>query len=240
MSSTSNIQEEARNAAHAAKFLEVEKIRRLPRPPQEDVLDVIFPHHDREEWVADWGLTGGEVDILLGADMIHLFPKLDYTVEKLSLYMRFLTKRYIVMGQLPDNALEEQLQVIRRFSKEHSGAGRRLINLPRLGYTPTQPPRRRASPGTALRGPGGRGASSDNPAVSGTALGQAFMASSAPAVPIRPAPPPTDVPPTIVRRLPPSQRPPRAGRAGPPHWPYPWQPPDTLPDRRGQRQWPRP
>ena len=134
-----------RGSAHAARFLEVEKIRRLPRPPQEEVLDVIFPHPDREEWVADWGLTGGEVDILLGADMIHLFPKLDYTVEKLSLYMSFLTKRYIVMGQLPDNAPEEQLAVIRRFTEEHSGRGLRLINLPRLGSTPAQPPRRQAS-----------------------------------------------------------------------------------------------
>ena len=71
------------------------------------------------------------MDILLGADMIHLFPKLDYTVEKLSLYMSFLTQRYIVMGQLPDNAPEEQLAAIRRFSEEHSGAGLRLINLPR-------------------------------------------------------------------------------------------------------------
>ena len=130
-----------RGTAHAAKFLEVEKIRRLPRPPQEEVLDEIFPHPNREEWVADWGLTGGEVDILLGADMIHLFPKLDYTVEKLSLYMSFLTQRYIVMGQLPDNAPEEQLAAIRRFSEEHSGAGLHLINLPRLGYTLTQPPR---------------------------------------------------------------------------------------------------
>ena len=30
---------------------------------------------------------------LAGADMIHLFPKLDHTVEKLSLYMSFLTER---------------------------------------------------------------------------------------------------------------------------------------------------
>ena len=132
MSSTSGTQEEA----HAAKFLEVKRIRRLPRPPHEDVLDVIFPHPDREEWVADWGLTGGEVDILLGADMIHLFPKLDYTVGRLGLYMSFLTQRYIVMGQLPENAPEEQLEVIRRFNEEHSGAGLCLVNLPRLGYTP--------------------------------------------------------------------------------------------------------
>ena len=114
---------------------------------------MIFPHPDREEWVDDWGLTGGEVDILLGADMIHLFPKLDYTVEKLSLYMSFLTKRYIVMGQLPDNAPEEQLAVIRRFTEEHSGRGLRLINLPRLGHTPAQPPRRQASLRTTPGGP---------------------------------------------------------------------------------------
>ena len=98
-----------RGSAHSGQFLEVEKIRRLPRPPAEEVLDVIFPHPDRQEWVADWGLTGGEVDILLEADMIHLFPKLDHTVEKLSLYMGFLTERYIVMGQMPDNAPEDQL-----------------------------------------------------------------------------------------------------------------------------------
>ena len=75
-----------RGSAHSGQFLEVEKIRRLPRPLAEEVLDVIFPHPDRQEWVADWGLTRGEVDILLGADMIHLFPKLDHTVEKLGLY----------------------------------------------------------------------------------------------------------------------------------------------------------
>ena len=82
-----------RGSAHSGQFLEVEKIRRLPRPPAEEVLDVIFPHPDRQEWVADWGLTGGEVDILLGADMIHLFSKLDHTVEKLGLYMSFLMGR---------------------------------------------------------------------------------------------------------------------------------------------------
>ena len=127
--------------------------------------------------------------------------------------MSFLTQRYIVMGQLPDNAPEEQLEIIRRFSEEHSGADLRLVNLPRLGYTPTQPPRRRAPPGTTLGGPAGGGASNNNPAPSGTALRQAFMSSS--------APPPTDAPTTAVRRLPPSQRPPRAGRAGPPHWAIP-------------------
>ena len=160
------------------------------------------------------------MDILLGADMIHLFPKLDYTVEKLSLYMSFLTQRYIVMGQLPDNAPEEQLAAIRRFTEEHSGAGLRLINLPRLGYMPTQPPRRRNSPGTAPGGPGRREASSTDPA-SGTALGPTLMAPSAPVVTTRPAPPPTDVPLTTVRRLPPSQRPPRAARVDPPHWAIP-------------------
>ena len=96
-----------RGSAHSGQFLEVEKIRRLPRPLAEEVLDVIFPHPDRQEWVANWGLTGGEVDILLGADMIHFFPKLDHTVEKLNLYMSFLTERYIVMGQMPENAPEE-------------------------------------------------------------------------------------------------------------------------------------
>ena len=80
-----------RGSAHSGQFLEVEKIRRLPKPPAEEVLDEIFPHPDGQEWVADWGLAGGEVDILLGVDMIHLFRKLNHTVEKLSLYMSFLT-----------------------------------------------------------------------------------------------------------------------------------------------------
>ena len=31
-----------RGSAHAVQFLEVEKIRRLLRPPQEEVLDEIF------------------------------------------------------------------------------------------------------------------------------------------------------------------------------------------------------
>ena len=182
---------------------------------------MIFPHPDREEWVADWGLTGGEVDILLGADMIHLFPKLDYMVEKLSLYMSFLTQRYIMMGQMPDNAQKEQLAVIRRFTEEHNGAGLHLINLPRLGYTPTQPPRRRVSLGTALGGSGRRGAPSINPAVPGIAPEPIAVTQIAPAAPIRPVAPPTDVPLTVVRRLPPSQRPPRADRTGPPYWAIP-------------------
>ena len=120
-----------RGSVHLGQFLEVEKIRRLPQPPSEEVLDVIFPHPDRDECMADWGLTGGEVDILLGADMIHLFPKLDYTVDRLSLYMSFLTGRYMVMGQLPDNAPEEQLEVIRRFSEEFSGRGPCRTTIPR-------------------------------------------------------------------------------------------------------------
>ena len=57
-----------RGSAHSGQFLEVEKIRRLPmpRPLAKEVLDVIFSHPDRQEWVADWGLTRGEVDILRG------------------------------------------------------------------------------------------------------------------------------------------------------------------------------
>ena len=62
-----------RGSAHAAQFLEVEKIRRLPQPLQEEILDVIFPHPDREEWVAESrhdtslpqiGLHGGEAQPL--------------------------------------------------------------------------------------------------------------------------------------------------------------------------------
>ena len=77
------------------------------------------------------------MDILLGADMIHLFPKLDNTVEKLGLYMSFLTGRYIVMGQLPDNVLEEQLETIRRFSEEHSGRGLHLTTTQNQEHCPT-------------------------------------------------------------------------------------------------------
>ena len=86
------------------------------------------------------------MDILLGADMIHLFPKLEYTVERLGLYMSFLTQRYIVTGQLPENAPEEQLEVIRKMEEKYSGAGLQLISLPRLGRAPVQPPRRRVRP----------------------------------------------------------------------------------------------
>ena len=49
-----------RGSAHSGQFLEVEKIRSLPRPPPEEVLDEIFPHPNRQKWVADWGLTGGK------------------------------------------------------------------------------------------------------------------------------------------------------------------------------------
>ena len=161
------------------------------------------------------------MDILLGADMIHLFPKLDYTVEKLSLYMSFLTKRYIVMGQLPDNAPEEQLEAIRRFTEEHSGSGLHLITLPRIGSTLAPLPRRPASLRTATRGPSGRGATSTSPAASGTALEPPTITQPVSTVTFRPAAPPTDVPVTSVRRLPPSQRPYKAARAGPPHWAIP-------------------
>ena len=161
------------------------------------------------------------MDILLGADMIHLFPKLEYTVERLSLYMSFLTGRYIVMGQLPDNAPEEQLAFIRRFTEEHSGGGLRLINLPRLGHTPVQPPRRQAPPRTTPGGPNRKGATNANPTVPRTALQPAITAGPVPSVSNRPAAPPTDVPLVPMRRLPPSQRPPRAARTGPPHWAIP-------------------
>ena len=145
--------------------------------------------------------------------MIHLFPKLEYTVERLGLYMSFLTQRYIVTGQLPENAPEEQLEIIRKKEAEYSSAGLNLISLPRLGYAPAQPPRRRARPGTAVGGTAGGGASNTNSAPSGTAPRRASIPPS--------APPPTDVPVTAVRRLPPSQRPPRTGKARPPYWAVP-------------------
>ena len=170
-----------RGSAHSGQFLEVEKIRRLLRPPAEEVLDVIFPHPDRQEWVADWGLTGGEVDILLGADMIHLFPKLDHTVEKLSLYMSFLTERYIVMGQMLDNAPEEQLEVIRRFTEEHS-SGRLPSTITSRPRSLIMPPHRRpASLEVTVRGPDRREVTySTSSAVSGTAPRQTFPAPPGP------------------------------------------------------------
>ena len=42
-----------------------------------------------------------------------------------------------------------------------------------------------------------------------------------PTAALGPATPPSDVPLVTVRRLPPSQRPPRAARMGPPHWALP-------------------
>ena len=170
-----------RGSAHSGQFLEVEKIRRLLRPPAEEVLDVIFPHPYRQEWVAYWGLTGGEVDILLGADMIHLFPKLDHTVKKLSLYMSFLTERYIVMGQMPDKAPEEQLEVIRQFTEEHSG-GRlpsTTISRPRSVIMP--PRRRPASLEVTIRGPDRREVTySASSAQSGTAPRQSMLSTPGP------------------------------------------------------------
>ena len=157
--------------------------------------------------------------------MIHLFPKLEYTVERLGLYMSFLTQRYIVTGQLPENAPEEQLEVIRKLEEEYSSAGLNLISLPRLGFTPGQPQRRRARPGASLGGPAKGGASNTHSAPSGTAPRQPPMPS--------PAPRPTDVPVTAVRRLPPSQRPPRTGKARPPYWAVLPAAPDILLDQGG-------
>ena len=128
------------------------------------------------------------------------------------------------MGQLPDNALEEQLEVIRRFSKEFSGRGPRRTTIPQDRSAAISPPRGPASLGTAIRGPGRRrDASMGSPAVSGTAPGPAATTQPGPATAIRnrPVAPPTDVPVTSIWRLPPSQRPPRAARAGPPHWAIP-------------------
>ena len=154
-----------------------------------------------------------------------------------------------MMGQLPDNAPEEQLAVIRRFTEEHRGGGLRLINLPRLGHTPVQPPRRQASPRTTPGGPSRRGATNTNPTVPGTTLEPVIAARPVPSVSTGPAAPPTDVPLVPVRRLPPSQRPPRAARAGPPHWAIPLatsrhpvkkkKPPEVIPPPRapgGQRR----
>ena len=115
-------------------------------------------------------------------------------MEKLSLYLSFLTKWYIVMGQLPDNAPEEQLAVIRRFTEEHSGRGLHLITLPRLGSTPAQLPRRQASLRNAPGGPSRREATSINPAASGTALEPATITQPVPTATFGPAAPPTDMP----------------------------------------------
>ena len=111
-----------RSSAHACQFLEG-KIQRLPQPPAEDVLNEMFPYPDREDWMADWGLTEGEVDILLGVDMIHLFPKLNVTMGRLSLYLSFITERYMVMGQMPDNSPEEQQE---RFERRLASYNQRI------------------------------------------------------------------------------------------------------------------
>ena len=89
----------------------VDIIRRLPQPPEGDVLNNIFPHFDRGDPMADWCLTEGEVDMLFtefSAQLIHLFPVLDYPVETLGLYLSFLEERYMVMGCMPEDLLEEQ------------------------------------------------------------------------------------------------------------------------------------
>ena len=160
------------------------------------------------------------MDILLGADLIHLFPKLDYTVEKLGLYMSFLMEQYIVMGQMPDNAPEEQLEVIRRFSEEHGSEWLRSTTISRPRDAVMQP-RRPASPEVIVRGPDQREVTyTASSSVSGTTLRPAATAQPDPTTTIsqRSVAPPTDVPATSVQRLPPSQRPLRPARAGPPHW----------------------
>ena len=115
-----------------------------------------------------------------------------------------------MMGQLPDNAPEEQLEVIKRFSEKHSGKGLHLVTLPNIKNAYLQPPRR----STSLRG-------TASSAVSGTVLGPATTTQTGPTTTARAVKPPTDVPTISVRRLPPSQRPPRAVRVGPPHWAIP-------------------
>ena len=156
--------------------------------------------------------------------MIHLFSKLDHTVEKLGLYMSFLTGRYIVMGRMPDNAPKEQLEAIRRFTEEHSGGGlpSNITSRPRSVIMP--PRRRAASLEVTVRGLDRRQVTySTNSVVSGTALGQTVPAPSGlhATASLRPMAPPTDVPAASIQRLPPSQRPPRPARAGPPHWAIP-------------------
>ena len=219
-----------RGSAHSGQFLEVEKIRRLPRPPAKEVLDEIFPHPDRQEWVADWGLSGGEVDILLGADMIHLFPKLDHTVKKLSLYMSFLTERYIVMGQMLDNSPEEQLEAIRRFTEEHSYRGGPVTTISQPRGVIIPPSRRSSTLEVTVREPDQREVTySRSSVMSGTVPRGTAPASTSlnSAAAYRPIAPPTDVPAASVRRLPPSQRPPRPARTSRPTRPYRWRPPST-------------
>ena len=137
--------------------------------------------------------------------------------------MSFLTERYIVMGQMPDNAPEEQLEV-RRFSEVHSGGRLRSTTTSRSRSVIMPPRRRPASLEVTVRGPDRREVKyAASSVVSGTVLGPAATAQPNLTATIRhrPVAPPTDVPATSVRRLPPSQRPPRPARAGPPHWAIP-------------------
>ena len=42
--------------------------------------------------------------------------------------MSFLTQRYIVTGQLPENAPEEQLEAIRKLEREYNSAGLKILS----------------------------------------------------------------------------------------------------------------
>ena len=43
------------------------------------------------------------MDVMLGADYIYLFLRLDHNVEGLGLYLSYLTERYTIMGRMPSS-----------------------------------------------------------------------------------------------------------------------------------------
>ena len=59
----------------AAQVFEVEHIGHLPFPPDSEVLEEIFPAEARCEPSGKWACGQGEVDVLLAADSLNLFPR---------------------------------------------------------------------------------------------------------------------------------------------------------------------
>ena len=116
------------------------------------------------------------------------------------------------------------MEAIRRFTEEHSGGGlpSTTISRPRGVIFPQR--RRTASLEVTVRGPNRREVTYSASSVqSGTAPTQSMLPSPGPqtAATRRALAPPTNVPTSSMQRPPPSLRPPRPAKVGPPHWAIP-------------------
>ena len=84
----------------AAQVFEVEHIGHLPFPPDSEVLEKIFPAEARCEPSGKWACRQGEVDVLLAADSLNLFPRSEARRCGLDLQFSTISGNYLVMGQV--------------------------------------------------------------------------------------------------------------------------------------------